>query len=85
MHFFRTIICLVSEIFHYRRIRYQRTIHWFESMQKHAQLPTTYVIEMFHVKNPASGQKMTIELWFDSFRQDFLELMELFPSNGRIQ
>ncbi|KAH7707060.1 hypothetical protein AAVH_25709 [Aphelenchoides avenae] len=38
-------------------------------MQQHVRQTPTYVIEVFHVRNPATGQEMTIELWFGSLSQ----------------
>ncbi|KAH7693173.1 hypothetical protein AAVH_39797, partial [Aphelenchoides avenae] len=65
--------------------RHHNTVGWYESMQEHVRRTPTYVIEVFHVKNPTTGQAMTVELWFGSLSQDFVDRSGLFPANGRVQ
>ncbi|KAH7707063.1 hypothetical protein AAVH_25712 [Aphelenchoides avenae] len=66
-------------------IRRHNGIGWDEAMLAHVKQTSTYVNEVFHIKNPASGQEMTIELWFDSFSQSILERFAPLGTDSRVK
>ncbi|KAH7707056.1 hypothetical protein AAVH_25705 [Aphelenchoides avenae] len=61
------------------------TFHRVEYMLQRMRPTPIYIIEVFHVKNPASGQGMTIELWFDSRSQAVVERFGSFQAHTRFQ